>query len=694
MATVSKRAWVKNAAIIFLAVMLVLTFFSNTIMNHALPEVAAQYAQSGTITSKVRATSEVKANMTFNVVADQSREVDSVAVKVGDSVEAGGVLYYLKDEESQELKEAQKTLDDMELAYEKALLSLPVPDYSSDELSIRIMREDLAKLLEEKGSIAEKDEKVKSAKAAVNAAQDRVDALTDQQTDLTEEISSLADGSSALKNYKASLDNATKTLEQAKKELERANTALQSSGGSSADLESAQMAVNAKAQVVENAQLTLTRSQEDANIHLAQWQADVDGAQQTLTLLEAQRPAEGSEEYAAWQADYAAASQALTAAQQTMQAGQLSDQRLIEDNQIALSRAQEELFAAQSALAEVQAKAVQQQALQSAADAAQANVDRCQADVDAAQQSYDIALEQTSASLKGQLDTIKSQLKAAQRALSDAQDALTEAQANAGTTPDAADDAILAKQREIEAAQQALAAKKEADLVEAKKGDLDIQAQEKQLEAQRALVEKYKSQGTGATITSQYSGIVSSLSAVAGDTISTGSTVAVVEVVEKGYSMEFPVTNDQAKLIKVGDQASINSWWYSDVTVTVAQMKNDPANPGKGRIVVCDVRSDSEGGVTVGQSLSIVLGERGATYEIVVPNSAIREDSNGKFVLVVESKSSPLGNRYIATRADITVVASDDNSSAIQGALYGNEFVITTSTKPIEAGQQVRLVEN
>ena len=56
MATVSKRAWVKNAAIIFLAVMLVLTFFSNTIMNHALPEVAAQYAQSGTITSKVRAT--------------------------------------------------------------------------------------------------------------------------------------------------------------------------------------------------------------------------------------------------------------------------------------------------------------------------------------------------------------------------------------------------------------------------------------------------------------------------------------------------------------------------------------------------------------------------------------------------------------------------------------------------------------
>ena len=79
---------------------------------------------------------------------------------------------------------------------------------------------------------------------------------------------------------------------------------------------------------------------------------------------------------------------------------------------------------------------------------------------------------------------------------------------------------------------------------------------------------------------------------------------------------------------------------------------------------------------------------------MIVPNSAIREDNNGKFVLIVESKSSPLGNRYIATRADVEVVASDDTQSAITGAVEGWEFVITTSTKPIEAGQQVRLAEN
>ena len=70
-----------------------------------------------------------------------------------------------------------------------------------------------------------------------------------------------------------------------------------------------------------------------------------------------------------------------------------------------------------------------------------------------------------------------------------------------------------------------------------------------------------------------------------------------------------------------------------------------------------------------------------------------RSDANGSFVLVVVAKSSPLGNRYVATRADIQVLASDDTTSAVSGLANG-DFVITTSTEPIEAGKQVRLVDN
>ena len=120
--TASKRRdWVKNAAIIFLAVMLVLTFFSNTIMNYSLPEVATQYVQRGTITAKVRGTGTVEATDPYNVMVKESRVISSVAVKQGDTVEKDQVIYYLEDAESDELKKAEDELEDLELAYMKGL---------------------------------------------------------------------------------------------------------------------------------------------------------------------------------------------------------------------------------------------------------------------------------------------------------------------------------------------------------------------------------------------------------------------------------------------------------------------------------------------------------------------------------------------------------------------------------------------
>ena len=62
-------------------------------------------------------------------------------------------------------------------------------------------------------------------------------------------------------------------------------------------------------------------------------------------------------------------------------------------------------------------------------------------------------------------------------------------------------------------------------------------------------------------------------------------------------------------------------------------------------------------------------------------------------MLAVVAKPSPLGNRYIATRVDVTVIASDDTNSAVSGSLSNSDFVITTSTRPVEAGMQVRMAD-
>ena len=102
---------VKNIAIVFLSVMLILTFFSNSILNRALPQVATAYVNYDTITERVRGTGKVVADDPYKVVVKDTRTIESVVVKVGDEVTKDQILFYLEDAESAELKEKEKEVE-------------------------------------------------------------------------------------------------------------------------------------------------------------------------------------------------------------------------------------------------------------------------------------------------------------------------------------------------------------------------------------------------------------------------------------------------------------------------------------------------------------------------------------------------------------------------------------------------------
>ena len=125
------REWVKNAAIIFLAVLLVLTFFSNTILNRSLPEAASKQVISGPIVAKVRGSGTVEANGAHEVKMAQTKEIRSVMVKVGDEVKAGDVLFVLGAGDSEELEAAKEALRDLQYSYQRAAIGMPNFDYTS-----------------------------------------------------------------------------------------------------------------------------------------------------------------------------------------------------------------------------------------------------------------------------------------------------------------------------------------------------------------------------------------------------------------------------------------------------------------------------------------------------------------------------------------------------------------------------------
>ncbi len=192
-------------------------------------------------------------------------------------------------------------------------------------------------------------------------------------------------------------------------------------------------------------------------------------------------------------------------------------------------------------------------------------------------------------------------------------------------------------------------------------------------------------------ITANVSGTVQSVECTAGDTKMKDDILCTIEVPDMGYTLSFSVTNEQARRLKPGDSATIsNYYWGREITATLTTIATDPKNPQNNKLLTFDL----EGDVTAGGELTVSVGSKSAGYETIVPNSSIRSDSNGSFVLVIEAKSSPLGNRYIARRVDVEVLAADDSNSAVTGALEYGDYVITTSNAPVNSGEQVRMADS
>jgi multidrug efflux pump subunit AcrA (membrane-fusion protein) len=256
----------------------------------------------------------------------------------------------------------------------------------------------------------------------------------------------------------------------------------------------------------------------------------------------------------------------------------------------------------------------------------------------------------------------------------------------------AAQDALGMAQNAMREAEERLTRANEAHtrLTNNIQAEINFANQKQQIEAKKEEIEKLRSNAGGSTITAPVAGTVTSMSFVAGETVQLESTVAVIQVAGKGFTLSFSVTNEQAAKVQVGDPAeSQNSWWwYDDLSIVLTSIRPDTGSQGQMKQLIFAVSGSS---VQAGQQLNVSVGQRSSNYDLTVPNSAVRQDSNGTFVLILETRVTPLNNRYFATRCDVEIVAQDENNTAISAPLYGWEYVITTSTTPLSPGQQVRL---
>ena len=105
--------------------------------------------------------------------------------------------------------------------------------------------------------------------------------------------------------------------------------------------------------------------------------------------------------------------------------------------------------------------------------------------------------------------------------------------------------------------------------------------------------------------------------------------------------------------------------------------------------------ADIEGAaVTWGAQVSYSIEKQSSSsYEMLIPLSAVRQDSEGTYCLIAEAGDTVLGTEYRAVRVNITVEDKDNTQAAVTGNLGRDDLVISGSTKDITEGDKVRLKE-
>ncbi len=636
-----RKEVIKNIAIVFLAVLLVLTFFSNTFMNYTLPQVSAVYVNQGTISEQIRGSGTVEAAESYEVKFDQTRTVKSVAVKTGQTINAGDTLFELEDSDSDELTQAQKDLEDKELDYKKAVLAQSDSSkYQSDYLEIQKAEKELSELQAKYQAALAGTDPLSSALNDYNSLKSRSDKLTKEKEDLNNQLSAVnADTSDDMINLTGEYYDTLRADKDRVTELEKKVETAQ------ADYDELSKDVGADTDYASKIEET-RKSIESATVELNQLY---------ISLYNAK-------------ADDDTTSISASIATKSLEIDQL-----------------------QRDLSNYLAKSTTSGVLKTKLKNAESTLNKAKKNLNSAKDTLSNDVRTIKLEIKAKLDKVTAEL-----------DDITLKLTNAGTAKDDATAAgyLSASQLELKISEQkdtvdnlyaALEIKKQTDSVTNESNQLDLEAKKKDIERQKEKVEKLKSEAFDAVVTAKMGGTVESVSVTAGSEVAAGTVAAVISVSDLGYTVSFSVKNDQAKKVKVGDKAEITSWYWGDsFSATLSEVKTDTANPQTQKTLVFNVTGSD---ISTGQTITLSMGSKGQPYSAVVPNAAVREDSNGKFVLVMEAKSSPLGNRYKAVRYDIEVLAKDDNNTAVNG-LMGSEYVITTSTKPIQAGDQVRPAES
>ena len=625
MKNLKKRELIKNIAIVFLVIMLILTFFSNTIMNRTLPEVSTQSVSSGPVTTQVRGEGVVEAEDPYNLVIDETRKVKSVPVRVGDHVNEGDIIYYLAGETSEELTTAKNELENLKGEYELTILEsgLTQAEVASVEAGVRNNTGTILSTLEAK------DNEINSLKSQQEEKEKKL-------AEIEHQLSLIDPSSSTSVDYSAeekAVENAQTALDSAKSILDSLN--------------------EAKAQAVQVAQ---AKSEALNNYNEAKdnfyGTSSKKGAKTAFDEAEADyetKKADYANKYNDYQskvADYNSKKAAYYSATEAYNDPLNTNPNKEQDMNDAKDAMNASEIAMNSAKDAMDKALAAKDSSESNYNTAKKNKDDAEAALNTAKTAMDEANAlSASAPSDEQIANAQADVNAKQAALNQANTNLSNKKNSASSSQSKNNQNytnLKNQEYEMSVAINDLKSKIEkleaarADYLSTEKTKMSLESKYQDILKKEKDIKDLEAKALGGEIKSPVSGEITSLAYAGGEKIEAGSTAAVIQIDGKGYKLSFPVSAKQAKAVKVGDPVSVeNSWYYGDLNANLVAIQPDKTNSRDGKVLVFSLTGES---VTAGQNLTLSVGEKSSNYDLIVPNAALHEDNTGHFVLIVDTK--------------------------------------------------------
>ena len=597
----NRKEWIKNTIIVFLLVMLLLTFFSNTIMNHSLPEVSVSRLSRESVSKNYNLDIVVEANKTYDITSDEPRDIKRVAVKRGQEVKEGQALFYLEEiKDSAQVKELTTQIDAEKLIYEKAMMTAGA-DYYELNLGVEKARDALNKAISDK----------KNAASGGNVTVDntaRIAELTQKKATLQNDIALLSSQSyeSLSSSTRQKMEAELNSYNSLKAEYDSLNASLQT-------LQTSFKGDDAIREVEKNIgtlelDLELLNKGKASEADIARKQLEIKYAKEDLERLKAQKTSieDLQKKLNEKTPQYQNAADALATKALNVKASIESDSQVID----------------------VELSSLQSSQIPSGGELSGPGID------------YDAAISEAKYNLSAATHALEKQIK---------------------------DDKITNAQTKIE-----------------------LDAQKKKIEGMEADLAEILSKESKKEITSPVDGVVEEILFAAGQSCVETDKLMVLNISEDGFTATAEVSAEQNKTLSKGKEAKVVSQGFENAKVTVKSIVKSKGDSSKFTITFTVSGDD----VVAGQNLRIELGESASTFDSVVPKGAVKKDSGGSFVYAVKSKSTPLGNRYIVEKVNVTIIAEDDTQCAVSGEFGESaDYIITASSKPFSPGDQVRLAE-